>query len=159
MHNCFSALGLHLAQRLEALWRRRGGGGGSALGAAQESEGGSHRGGGQKCDWLREGGALTLPEFPPLPEVGNADPQKWDEALEGWLLPIPRLLPKGWEQLESRRPVAVAVADRWRSVRGGAAAGGGAGLVAAAAVISWRLTRRRCAHSRRKAGRVELRQV
>lgn len=90
--DCFSAVSLHLASRLELLLRRgglfgrRGAVSPTSGGAVSPTSGGSAPEG---CEWAlsEKGLSEALPDFPDLPEPSRFGP-----------LPIPRLLPRSGEQ-------------------------------------------------------------
>lgn len=127
LYHCAGALGLHLSSRLEGVYRAalRGGGGGGALppqggatpGAGSTGGGGSIDG----CAWL-ETEALTLPDFPPLPNEPSA-----------FRLPaIPQLLPRGawrgaWDELLLRGELPTLPAEHATREEGGVIAGGPVG--------------------------------
>ena len=162
---CFSALGIHLAERFEALTR------GAAAATPQPPLAAADPG----CEWLREV-ELGLPEFPSLPDEGLS-PSRWPALLPGrggGLLP--RLLPdRLWVQaveMDSGRRGDLLGADllvyqpEERSLEasrlrmapvalGGAAAGMAIALVGG---LLWRKANRR-ARSQSIGNRVQLRRA
>ena len=88
--DCFGALALHLGSRFEAARRAWLGllGGKAADTAAVSPPPRLSREGEHSCEWT-SGAALTLPEFPPLPQKPDGP-----SAFRAPLLPVPRLLPQ-----------------------------------------------------------------
>ena len=139
LRNCFGALGLHLASRLEWALRQRLGGGGGAVGegaggALSKGRGGqtaasgrrSDPPGGSRCDWLESETWLEelspLPEFPPFPEA-------FDFELPLPAIPRPALLPPQLRALLPARETPSAVASsRGPKGRGGGGSRGGHGV-------------------------------
>lgn len=78
---CFGALGIHLAERFHKLAQL-------SSGAPHSSEARPEQG----CDWIRQGEALQLPDFP-----------DFGEGFDFTLPPIPRLLPSQ-QHLQSLLP-------------------------------------------------------